>query len=78
MDFFIEKTNNSIIQFIRYFFVGGLAAVVNIGGLYILSGIFGIQYLLANVIAFILGLITLYISFLFSFYHCIFYKIYHI
>lgn len=58
---FIDKTNNTIIQFFRYIFVGGIAAVVNIGMLYIFTDIFKIYYLLSNVFSFSLGLIVNYI-----------------
>lgn len=58
---FLEQTENSKIQFLRYIFVGGFAAVVNIGALYILKDIFNLYYLIANAIGFILGLITNYI-----------------
>lgn len=57
---FIEKTENSRIQFLRYIFVGGISAVINIGTLYILKDIVNIHYLIANAIGFILGLITNY------------------
>jgi len=56
----LEKTENSIIQFLRYIFVGGVAAFVNIGGLFVLSKLFHIHYLLANMISFTCGLITNY------------------
>lgn len=59
--FFIEKTDNVILQFIRYFFVGGVAAVVNIGMLYVFTDLCHIYYLVSNVISFILGLIVNYI-----------------
>ena len=58
---FIEKTDNSLIQFIRYFFVGGVAAVVNIGMLYIFTDICHIYYLISNVLSFTMGLIVNYI-----------------
>lgn len=58
---FIQKTNNTIIQFIRYIFVGGVAAVVNIGMLYIFTEIFSIYYLISNVLSFTLGLIVNYL-----------------
>ncbi len=58
--FVLEKTENSVIQFMRYIFVGGVAAIVNIGGLFILSKIFHMHYLLANIVAFVCGLITNY------------------
>lgn len=59
--YFLEKTDNTLIQFIRYLFVGGLAAIVNIGSLYIFTDVFHIYYLFSNVIAFILGLVVNYI-----------------
>ena len=57
---FIEKTDKTLIQFIRYIFVGGIAAVVNIGMLYVFTDIFKIHYLISNILAFILGLIVNY------------------
>jgi len=59
--FFIDETNNSLIQFVRYFFVGGIAAVVNIGSLSLFVELFGINYLLSNVLAFILGTLVNYV-----------------
>ena len=56
----IEKTSNGIIQFIRYFFVGGIAAVVNIGSLFLMVDIFNINYILSNIVGFILGIIINY------------------
>ena len=41
----IEKTNDVKIQFLRYIFVGGIAAVVNIGSLYIFTDVFHLYYL---------------------------------
>ena len=58
---FLEKTNDGKIQFFRYLFVGGFAAVVNIGSLYIFKETFKIYYLVANVLGFILGLIANYV-----------------
>ena len=58
---FIEKTDNSLLQFIRYFFVGGVAAVVNIGMLFIFTDVCHIYYLVSNIISFTLGLISNYI-----------------
>lgn len=59
--FFIKPSNNLFIQFIRYGFVGGLAAVVNVGMLFVFTEIFNIHYIISNVLAFILGLIVNYI-----------------
>ena len=58
---FKEKTNNTMIQFFRYLFVGGIAAVVNIGMLYVLTDIAGIHYIISNIVSFILGLLVNYI-----------------
>ena len=58
---FVEKTNDVKIQFFRYLFVGGFAAVVNIGSLYIFKEFMNLYYLLANVLGFVLGLITNYL-----------------
>ena len=57
---FIKNTDKGIIQFIRYFFVGGVAAVVNIGTLYLLVDMFNFNYILSNVIGFVLGKIINY------------------
>lgn len=58
---FIEKTDDTKIQFFRYLFVGGFAAVINIGSLYIFKEFLHIHYLVANILGFILGLITNYL-----------------
>lgn len=58
---FLEKTSDGKIQFFRYLFVGGFAAVVNIGTLYIFKQFFQLYYLVANILGFILGLIVNYI-----------------
>lgn len=58
---FKEKTDNTYIQFFRYLFVGGIAAVVNIGMLYVFTDICYLHYILSNVFAFTLGLIVNYI-----------------
>lgn len=58
---FIEKTNDVKIQFLRYIFVGGIAAVVNIGSLYIFTQVANLYYLLSNIFGFVLGLATNYI-----------------
>lgn len=57
---FFAKTNSTLIQFVRYIFVGGIAAIVNIGGLYILTEGFNIYYLISNILAFIIGLLVNY------------------
>ena len=58
---FIEKTNNTKIQFFRYIFVGGISAIINVGALYIFTEIVNLYYLLSNILGFLLGLITNYV-----------------
>lgn len=58
---FVEKTENTLLQFFRYIFVGGIAAVVNIGSLFILTDISKVYYIISNILAFILGLFVNYI-----------------
>ncbi len=57
----VAKTDNTLIQFIRYIFVGGVAAIVNIGMLYVFTEALNIHYLISNILAFTLGLIVNYI-----------------
>ena len=61
MKLFRSKTDNTIIQFVRYIFVGGIAFIVDIGSLYVFTDIFDIYYLFSAAIAFILGLTVNYI-----------------
>lgn len=58
---FLKETTDTKLQFFRYLFVGGFAAVVNIGSLYIFKEYLNINYLIANVIGFLLGLTVNYI-----------------
>lgn len=58
---FIEKTTDIKLQFFRYLFVGGFAAVVNIGSLILFTEVFHLYYLISNVIGFLLGLIVNYV-----------------
>ena len=60
-ELFMAKTDNMILQFIRYSFVGGIAAIVNIGMLYVFTDICHIYYLISSAISFILGLLVNYI-----------------
>ena len=52
---------NVVYQFLKYSIVGFIAAVVNISMLYVFTDMCKINYIISNVIAFILGLITNYI-----------------
>jgi len=58
---FFEKTNATTLQFLRYVFVGGFAAVVNIGSLYVFTEFFKFYYLISNIIGFVFGLLVNYI-----------------
>lgn len=60
-ELFRKKTDNTFIQFFRYIFVGGIAAVVNVGMLYVFTDIFNFFYVISNVLSFILGLIVNYL-----------------
>ena len=52
---FMTPTQNSMVQFFRYAFVGGIASVADWGALWLLER-WGIYYLLAAVFAFFVGL----------------------
>lgn len=58
---FASKTNNTIIQLFRYFFVGGFAFVIDYGSLFILTEYCRINYLTSAAIAFLLGLLINYL-----------------
>ena len=58
---FKEPTENTFIQFFRYLFVGGIAALVNIGMLYVFTDLVNLYYVISNVLAFTLGLAVNYI-----------------
>jgi len=55
------KTDNSLYQFIRYFFVGGFAFGIDFGVLFLLTEFFGLYYLLSAGISFTLGLVVNYV-----------------
>jgi len=54
------KTDNSLFQFIRYFFVGGFAFGIDFLMLFVLTEFFGFYYLLSAGISFALGLTANY------------------
>ena len=56
-----QRTDNTLIQLLRYAFVGGLAFVVDFGSLYALTDYLGIYYLHSAALAFLLGLTTNYL-----------------
>lgn len=56
----IHPTDKTIIQFFRYFIVGGLAFIVDFVFLYLLTNKFRLYYLFSAAISFTLGLIVNY------------------
>lgn len=58
---FIDKTDNTAIQFFRSLFVGGIATVVDMGILAILTKVLGVDDYISATIGFIFGLIVNYI-----------------
>lgn len=57
---FTKTTSNSVIQFFRYVFVGGIAFIADGGSLFLIERI-GVNYLIAAVFAFVIGLVCNYI-----------------
>jgi putative flippase GtrA len=58
---FIKKNDATHIQFFRYIFTGGFAAVINIGIFVFCTDILGIYYLAGNTFGFCAGLLTNYV-----------------
>jgi putative flippase GtrA len=58
---FVAETQNTYIQLFRYLWVGGVAFVVDIGILALLTEIFSVHYLVSGAIAFLFGLSTNFI-----------------
>lgn len=53
---FITPTSNALIQFFRYIFVGGVAFLADGCSLFLIEAI-GVNYLIAAIFAFIIGLV---------------------
>jgi len=60
-DFIIKKTDNSYFQFIKYFFVSGIALFADISILFILTEYFKVYYILSATISFLAGIAITYI-----------------
>ncbi len=58
---FIEKTDSTLLQFIRYGLVSGVSLGVDLGLLILLTEVFHLHYLLSATIGFSFGLITNYL-----------------
>jgi len=56
-----QPTDNSMVQLLRYCFVGGFAFLVDAGGLYVLTEYAGMYYLLSATVSFIAGLTVNYL-----------------
>ena len=54
----ITPTCNSLLQFFRYAFVGGIATVVDWGVMLLFTGLLDVHYLISAVFAFAAGLLT--------------------
>ncbi len=48
-------------EFVRYFAASGIALIIDIGTLWLLTSVFNVSYLLSGALAFTLGLITVYV-----------------
>lgn len=58
---FVDKSDQTLIQLLRYGFVGACAYTVDFGSLIIFTEFLNIHYLISAALAFILGLITNYL-----------------
>ena len=56
---FITKSNNTFLQFYRYFFVGGVSFLADGGSLFFITTI-GVNYLISVIFAFVIGLAVNY------------------
>lgn len=59
---FVEKTNDTKIQFMRYFFIGGATTVIDMSLLFVLTHYFGIWYLLSATISYFVGMVIAFYS----------------
>jgi putative flippase GtrA len=59
-DILINKSDNLVVQLLRYTFVGGLAFIVDFGLLFILTEFAGLYYLASATCSFIAGLLVNY------------------
>ena len=59
--FIIEKTDNSYIQFIKYFFASGIALFADMAVLFFLTEFCNVYYLISATISFLVGIAITYI-----------------
>ncbi len=57
----VTPTRNGVLQFFRYFLVGGLSFVVDAAVLAVLNGALGMHYMAATVFGFLVGLTVNYL-----------------
>ena len=57
----MDETESTVLQLFRYLFVGGFAAIIDIGSFAIFATILGIDYRIAVFLSFTLGLTTNFI-----------------
>lgn len=57
---FITRTDNGLVQFFRYGFVGGVSALSDIGTLVVLTSGLHVHYLISATVAFVIGTIVNY------------------
>jgi len=56
----LRPTDSTLVQLLRYTFVGGLAFIVDLGSLFALTEFAGLHYLVSASLSFLLGLATNY------------------
>jgi putative flippase GtrA len=56
-----EKTDNLLLQFFRYIFVGGTAFVIDFGLLYVFTSYLNIYYLISAVLSFLISVLVNYV-----------------
>lgn len=57
---FVDETDHTPTQMLRYLFVAGIAFVVDFSALFVLTDVAGLHYLISTVLAFCLGIVVNY------------------
>ena len=60
-DLLVEKSDSTLVQLLRYGFVGGCAYAVDFGALFFFTEYLHVHYLVSAALGFLLGLITNYL-----------------
>lgn len=61
LNFIVKKTDNSYLQFIKYFFASAIALFADVSLLFILTEYFNLYYLVSATVSFLLGIAVTYI-----------------